>query len=42
MWSAENLSLPALVAKIVPLQRYLQNIGIDVAPVTSEFCEHQP
>ena len=42
MWSAKSVSLPQLVAKIVVLQKSLQNSGIDVAPVTSEFCQHHP
>jgi len=42
MWSTTELPTLAIVAKAVSLQRTLQDMGIDVSPVTGEFCEHKP
>ena len=35
MWSATELPTYAILAKAVSLQRTLQNMGIDVSPVSS-------
>jgi hypothetical protein len=42
LWSAGKTEDYQLIERMVPLQRTLQDLGIDVAPLTSEFCEHTP
>lgn len=42
MWSTTSLPTYEIVASIVALQRTLEEAGVDVAPITSEYCEYKP
>lgn len=42
LWSAAALPTYQLVAAMVEVQRTLEENGVDVSPITSEYCEYKP
>lgn len=42
LWSNEVLPIHELIPSMVMLQHALEEMGLEVSPLTSEYCEHKP
>jgi len=42
MWSTRNMTQSDLIKSMVQIQQTLSDMGIDISPLTSEYCEYNP